>query len=111
MKIGLYDINKASYGKMRYEFPEIDLMKVYSYYKKKQDEIKIKKIPGGDILFEQLVDHICGYMVESKKFNNIPREVLSVDEIQILNYLLEGDIVFKEDQIIKKGYLNNLFFP
>ena len=77
-----------------------------SYYKKKQDEIKIKKIPGGDILFEQLVDHICGYMVESKKFNNIPREVLSVDEIQILNYLLEGDIVFKEDQIIKKGYLN-----
>ena len=77
-----------------------------SYYNNKRDEIKIKKIPGGDIVFEQLVNHICCYMVENKIFNHIPREVLSVDEIQILNYLLEGDIVFKEDQIIKKGFLD-----
>ena len=39
MKIGLYDINKSSYGKMRYEFPEIDLMKVYSYYKRNKKNI------------------------------------------------------------------------
>ena len=39
MRIGLYDINKSSYGKMRYEFPEIDLMKVYSYYKKYKNNI------------------------------------------------------------------------
>ena len=39
MRIGLYDINKSSYGKMRYEFPEIDLMKVYSYYKKSKNNI------------------------------------------------------------------------
>ena len=39
MRIGLYDINKSSYGKMRYEFPEIDLMKVYSYYKKNKNNI------------------------------------------------------------------------
>lgn len=39
MRIGLYDINKSSYGKMRYEFPEIDLMKVYSYYKQNKNNI------------------------------------------------------------------------
>lgn len=39
MKIGLYDVNKSSYGKMRYEFPEIDLMKVYSYYKKNKNNV------------------------------------------------------------------------
>ena len=39
MRIGLYDVNKSSYGKMRYEFPEIDLMKVYSYYKKNNNNI------------------------------------------------------------------------
>ena len=39
MRIGLYDVNKSSYGKMRYEFPEIDLMKVYSYYKQNKNNI------------------------------------------------------------------------
>lgn len=39
MRIGLYDVNKSSYGKMRYEFPEIDLMKVFSYYKKNKNNI------------------------------------------------------------------------
>ena len=38
MKIGLFDVNKF-YKKMRYEFPEIDLMKVYSYYKKNKNNI------------------------------------------------------------------------
>lgn len=39
MRIGLYDVNKSSYRKMRYEFPEIDLMKVYSYYKKNKNNV------------------------------------------------------------------------
>lgn len=39
MKIGLFDLNKAAFNKARYEFPEIDLMKVYSYYKKDKKNI------------------------------------------------------------------------
>jgi len=77
-----------------------------SYYKNKKNEIKDKKFSGGDLLFDQLVNHICCYMVENKIFNNIPREVLSPDEILLLDLLLEGDVVFKEDQIVKKGFLN-----
>ena len=38
MRIGLFDVNKF-YKKMRYEFPEIDLMKVYSYYKKNKNNV------------------------------------------------------------------------
>jgi len=39
MRIGLYDVNKSAYGKIKYEFPEIDLMKVYSYYKQNKNNI------------------------------------------------------------------------
>ena len=75
-----------------------------SYYKNKKNEIKEKKIPGGDVLFDELVNHICKYMIENKNFNNIPRSALNTEEIQLLDYLLEGDIVFKEDQIMQKGF-------
>lgn len=77
-----------------------------SYYENKKTEIKEKKIPGGDLLFDQLISRICDYMVENKIFNNVPREVLNIDEIQLLDHLLEGDIIFKEDQIVKKGFVD-----
>lgn len=79
-----------------------------SYYENKKREIKEKKIPGGDLLFDQLVNNICSYMVENKIFNNVPREVFDSNEIQLLDYLLEGDIVFKEDQIVKKGFVDEV---
>lgn len=75
------------------------------YYAIKKAEMKEKKIAGGDEIFDKLVKSICSYMVENKIFNNVPREVLNSDEIQLLDHLLEGDIVFKEDQIIKKGFV------
>ena len=77
-----------------------------SYYENKKKEIKERKIPGGDSLFDQLVNNICCYMVKNKIFNNIPRDALNSNEIQLLDHLLEGDIIFKEDQIVKKGFMN-----
>lgn len=75
-----------------------------SYYENKKNEIKEKKILGGDLLFDQLVNHICGYMTDNKIFNNIPRSALNAEEIQLLDHLLEGDIIFKEDQMVKQGF-------
>lgn len=75
------------------------------YYEKKKEEMKYKNIPGGEMLFDQLVDLICKYMVENRLFNNIPKNILNINEIQLLDILLEADVIFKEDQIIKKGFL------
>lgn len=75
-----------------------------SYYDNKKKEIKNKKISGGETLFDQLISSICKYMIENKNFNNIPRTVFNINENQLLDILLEGDIIFKEDQIVKKGY-------
>lgn len=76
-----------------------------SYYKNKKNEIKEKKIIGSDSLFDRLMSNICDYMIENKVFNNIPRDALSATEIQLLDYLLECDIIFKEDRMVKKGFL------
>lgn len=76
------------------------------YYENKKSEMGRKNIPGGDALFEQLVNTICEYMVENKVFNNVPRDVLNINEIQLLDILLEADVIFKEDQVVKKGFFN-----
>ena len=39
MKIGLFDLNKSAFNKSRYEYPEIDLMKVYSYYNRNKQNV------------------------------------------------------------------------
>lgn len=76
------------------------------YYEKKKSEMRCKNIPEGEALFEQLVNTICKYMVDNKVFNNIPRDVLNINEIQLLDILLEADVIFKEDQVVQKGFLN-----
>ena len=76
------------------------------YYENKKSEMRCKNIPEGEALFEQLVNTICKYMVDNKIFNNIPRDVLSINEIQLLDILLEADVIFKEDQVVKKGFFN-----
>lgn len=76
------------------------------YYENKKSEMKSKNISEGEILFEQLINTICKYMVDNKVFNNVPRDVLSINEIQLLDILLEADVIFKEDQVVKKGFFD-----
>lgn len=76
MRIGLYDLNKSSYGKMRYEFPEIDLMKVYSYYKKNKNNV-IELCQD----YKQYKDYDLFYC-----FNN-KRHVISKDLLKLQNQL------------------------
>ena len=98
------EVNRGKEQVYMYDVYKYKLFK--SYYENKKSEMKEKKISGGELLFDQLIRSICRYMVENKIFNNVPREVLNLDEIQLLDHLLEGDIVFKEDQIIKKGFVD-----
>lgn len=76
------------------------------YYENKKSEMRCKNIPEGEALFEQLINTICKYMVDNEVFNNIPRDVLNINEIQLLDILLEADVIFKEDQVVKKGFFN-----
>lgn len=76
------------------------------YYENKKSEMKSKNIPEGEVLFEQLINTICKYMVDNKVYNNVPRDVLSINEIQLLDILLEADVIFKEDQVVKKGFFD-----
>jgi hypothetical protein len=77
-----------------------------TYYENKKKEIKGKKISGGELLFDRLINRICKYMIDNKTFHHIPKDILNISEIQLLDLLLEGDIIFKEDQVVKKGFVN-----
>lgn len=99
MRIGLYDINKSSYGKMRYEFPEIDLMKVYSYYKRNKENVielceDYKKYKDYDLFY-------C--------FNNrrhvVSRDLLKLqadEHVFLIGTCFYGDIWFPMDEEIEK---------
>lgn len=75
------------------------------YYEMKKNELNEKQIPGGGVLFDKLITSIMGYMLQNKCFSHIPKKELSIEEIQLLNQLLETDVIFKEDSVIKQGYV------
>lgn len=99
------EVNRGKKQVYMYDIYKYDLFD--KYYENKKAEIK-NKIQSGDILFEKMLDTICGFMLENKSFNNIPRKKLALEEQQVLNILLEADVIFKEDQIVKRGYLEEL---
>lgn len=73
------------------------------YFNNKKTEMK-NKVPNGDAIFEKMMNSICEYMIENKSFNNIPKDVLKYEELQLLDILLEADVIFKDDQMVKRGF-------
>lgn len=99
------EVNK---GKRQVYMYDIYKYAVFSeYFKNKKNEMK-NKVAGGDVIFDKMMNSICQYMVENKVFNNIPRDMLKSEEVQLLNILLEADVIFKEDQIVKRGFTDQL---
>lgn len=98
---------EVNHGKKQVYMYDVYKYALFSqYYENKKKEMKYKSVPGGESLFEQLVNNICKYMIDNRVFNLIPREVLSISENQLLDILLEADVIFKEEQIVKKGFIN-----
>ena len=99
MKIGLFDINKSTYNKMRYEFPEIDLMKVYSYYKKsKNNVIELSQD------FHEYINYDLYYCFNNRR-HIVSKELLQLQlkpNVYLVGTCFYGDVWFPMDEEIEK---------
>lgn len=96
------EVNKGKKQVYMYDIYKYSLFDMY--YEMKKNELSERQGPGGDILFEKLINSILKYMIQNESFAQIPKSVLPFEEIQLLNYILESDVIFKEDIILKQGY-------
>lgn len=99
MKVGLYDLNKSSYGKMRYEFPEIDLMKVYSYYKKNKNNI-IELCQD----YKKYKDYDLFYCFNNKR-HVISKDLLKLqsdEHVYLIGTCFYGNIWFPMEDVIER---------
>lgn len=91
---------------------QIYLYDVYKYevfqqYIKK----KAKEYHGNEVVLNQnnilfmLLDKIVRYMIEKKEFFHVPVSVFTQEEERILIKMLENEVIFKDEQVIKSGIL------
>ena len=98
MKIGLYDLNKSGFNKVRYEFPDIDLMKVYSYYKKND-----KNIIELSLDYHEYKNYDLYYCFNNSR-HQIGKELLSLqykENVTLVGNCFFGDIWFPMDDEIE----------
>lgn len=98
MKIGLFDVNKF-YKKMRYEFPEIDLMKVYSYYKKNKQNIVELSLD-----FHEYRNYDLYYAFNNRR-HVVSKDLLKLQEkenVYLIGTCFYGDIWFPMDDDIER---------
>lgn len=74
-------------------------------------EKKAKEYHGNEVVLNQnnilfmLLDKIVGYMIEKKEFFHVPVSVFTQEEERILIKMLENEVIFKDEQLIKSGIL------
>lgn len=98
MKIGLYDVNKSAYKKMRYEFPEIDLMKVYAYHKKRGDAVELVDN------FEVYKDYDQFYCFNNRR-HVVSKGLLNLgyeENVHLVGLCFNGDIWIPMDDDIER---------
>lgn len=72
------------------------------YCKKKAQEYQqdSELIDAGE-LFYTLLDFICNYMLEHKKYLNVPLQAFTMDQQRLLQKMVDNDVIFKsEDEIL-----------
>lgn len=91
---------------------QIYLYDVYKYEVFQQYiEKKAKEYHENEVILNQnnilfmLLDKIVGYMIEKKEFFHVPVSVFSQEEERMLIKMLENEVIFKDEQVIKSGIL------
>ena len=98
MKIGLFDLNKSAFNKSRYEYPEIDLMKVYSYYNRnKQNVIELS------LDYHKYKDYDLYYCFNNSR-HQIGKDLLNLqfqENVYLVGTCFYGDIWIPMDDEIE----------
>ena len=91
---------------------QIYLYDVYKYEVFQQYiEKKAKEYRGSEIVLNQdnilfmLLNKIAGYMIEKKEFFKVPISIFTREEEILLIRMLENEVIFKDEQVIKSGIL------
>ena len=96
------EVNRGKQQVYMYDIYKYSLFE--EYYINKKKELANKQISGGGFLFDKLISNIARYMIETRSFDQVPKRELETDEIQLIDYLLEADVIFKEDVCMKQGF-------
>ncbi|MBQ3415480.1 MAG: trypsin-like serine protease [Clostridia bacterium] len=75
------------------------------YIDKKIEAYNNKKFGSGK-LYNNVLDKIIDYMINSCQYYNIPIDILNSEEVELVHELVLNDVVLKDDIIIKEGFLN-----
>ena len=97
MRVGLFDLNKF-YKKMRYEFPEIDLMKVYSYYKNNKDIVELSTD------FKEYSNYDLYYIFNNRR-HIVSKDILKLQEkenVYLIGTCFYNDIWIPMDDEIER---------
>lgn len=95
---------------LMYDIYKYDVFK--KYFDKKFQTIKDKKIIDIEncekCSYEKLLSDIAEYMIKSKKYTDIPKIIVNTfTDKELLKDIVDEDIVFREDIIVKKGLIKS----
>lgn len=100
------EVNQGKKQIYMYDIYKYQLFKEYCIKKKK--EIAALK-EGDSTLFERLINDICEYMLNHKKFGGISMREFSTENIKTIRHLIETDVIFKEEKKKRIGLMENQF--
>lgn len=91
-----------------YDIYKFDVFEKYFQFKLEEIDRKkqtIEEINNSE-LYKLLIHEIIQNMIEKKQFSNIPLNAIKSDNAKkLLHTLIDEDIIFKEDIVVKKGLL------
>lgn len=93
-----------------YDIYKFDVFEKYLSYKLEEIDNKMGNNPGVSysVIYRNLVNKIIDNMIEKGMFRNIPKDIIDqTSEIELLTRLIDEDIIFREDAIVKKGLIEN----
>ncbi|MDR3584925.1 MAG: hypothetical protein P4L59_06310 [Desulfosporosinus sp.] len=87
-----------------YDVYKYDVFRQYLKLKSLEYQKDQQVISHQDSLYA-LLDKISEYMIREKTFFNVPSSIFSESEQKLLYQMLDNEVIFKDEQIIKTGML------
>lgn len=87
-----------------YDVYKYDVFKSYLAIKSLEYQ-KNQQILNNQDFLNALLDKISEYMIREKSFFNIPSGIFNESEQELLYKMLDNEVIFKDEQIIKMGML------
>lgn len=101
------EANKGQKNMYMYDIYMYSLFEKYHFQKINELKTFNKNIIDGSQLYNSILNKMIEYMIEHSEYRQVPIEIFTPQEQELLYHLLFNDIVFKDEQKITKGLLSS----